>query len=279
MEIGVLGEAGGASPYGHQPLLRGTGRRSGCPAAGPGRERLRAEVEVEVGVGAGAGAAASPFPEPRLPKTETGPPAHARAAPARPGPTARSAERARGRSLGGAVTSPGRPRPDPMKENVRRGTLPARRSPCTDRRWGQSQPPRRLGPPPGCDVTAPPAAAEGRSQSAPPRAPAVPCFRPAPLSPLPRFRAPAVAAQPGPVRAGGGAARDSATWSALRRGPSSTSSSPPTPTRWARTVGRERGGHLCGHRTRRGAPSAGPRARPAPQPPVLCPLGWGWEIP
>lgn len=92
---------------------------------------------------------------------------------------------------------------------------------------------------------------------------------------------------PAPSASGGGAARScpcgrrrsrgSATWSALRRGPSSTSSSPPTPTRWARAAGRETGGHLCEHRTRRGAPSAGRRARPCPPPPAR-PAGAGRSL-
>lgn len=192
--------------------------------------------------------------------------------PHRPLSPARAAGHGQRALAGRAVTSPSRPRPDPNERERAARDAPLPPLPLQGRRRDQSEPPPSPGPsPPRGDVTEPPSVAERRSQSAPPRAGPVPCFRPAPSLALPPLQAPAVAAQPGSVRAGGGGSRGSATWSALWRGPSSTFSSPPTPTRWARTVGRagERGSPLWvpdppGARHPRGAEPGRPRRHGPP---------------
>lgn len=174
----------------------------------------------------------------------------------------------------GYVTGPAPPKPNERERAAR--DAPSRPLPLHRPAAGPIGAPRRLGPAPFAVTSGNRPRWQGGPTNQSPRArPPRPRSRvsaPPPLSVLPPLKTPA--AEPGSVRADGGASRGSATWSALRREPSSTSSSPPTPTRWARTAGRERGGHLCGHRTRRCAPSAGRRARPAP-----CPPGRGWEIP
>lgn len=154
-----------------------------------------------------------------------------------------------------------------MKENVQLGALPRTRGVTPPPPPPGTACPIRSRPCPGpaharADLTARPPAVRRRGQSARrSRARSRPSGR-HPPGPAPR-RPSFLLSAPSPHRAPGGGgqrspvlsvpaaapARGLAAWSARRRAPSSTSSSPPTPTRWARREGRGR--------SRRGVTSAG----------------------
>lgn len=157
---GCSGRRAGPSPHGHHPHapVKRTARRSRLP---------RSSARPGAGAGAGAGAVAGGDPRcpswwrcrgrlpfPGIPSAENrnrGRSAHALRPrpprPRRPFGEARAACYSQRAPDGRAVTSPGRPRPNPMKENVRRGTLPAGPSPCTGQRRDQSEPRGAQAPP------------------------------------------------------------------------------------------------------------------------------------